>query len=142
MKTVGIQVETANTPVIQIETREIMNRNKGINQKENVQDEIEEHTENECEPKEIEDFDGNETTLTHIHLSEEELNEYANQILNYENEYGEEKIREVFTDTEVKDKLVREIEKNIENISIEQIIENVEKEMNLDAENLDREHKL
>lgn len=139
---VGIQIETSQTPIIPIETREIMNRNKGIYQKEKVQDEIEEHTEEGCEPENVRDFDGDEDTLTHEHMSEDVLNDYVMEIFNYKNENGEEKIREVFTESEVKDKLTRELEENKDKISIEQIIENVKEEMNQDAEILDREHKL
>lgn len=135
---VGIQIETSQTPVIPIETREIMNRNKGIYQKEKVQDEIQEHTDNDCEPKNVKDFDGNENTETHEHG---DIDYYVQNILNYENEYGEEKIKEVFTEKEVKDKLLRELSENKDRLSKEQIIENVKKEMNSDAEFLEREHK-
>lgn len=135
---VGIQIETSQTPVIPIETREIMNRNKGIYQKEKVQDEIEEHTDKGCSPKDVKDFDGNENTETHEHI---DIDYYVQDILNYENEDGETKIKEVFTEKEVEDKLIRELKENSETISKEQIVENVKKEMNLDAENLEREHK-
>ena len=135
---VGIQIETSQTPVIPIETREIMNRNKGIYQKEKVQDKIEEHTDKGCSPKDVKDFDGNENTETHEHI---DIDYYVQDILNYENEDGETKIKEVFTEKEVEDKLLRELKENSETISKEQIVENVKKEMNLDAENLEREHK-
>lgn len=59
---VGIQIETSQTPVIPIEIREIMNRNKGIYQKDKIQDEVEEHTQNGCEPQDVKDFDGEEYT--------------------------------------------------------------------------------
>lgn len=138
---VGIQIETSKTPVIPIETREIMNRNKGIYQKERVQDEIEEHTEHGCEPDDIRDFDGDEYTETHEHI---DIDYYVQDILNYENDEGEEKIKEVFTEDEVRSKLLRELKENKSNLAFEQIIENVKEEMNSDAENLERghEHKL
>ena len=136
---VGIQIETSKTPVIPIETREIMNRNKGIEQKEKVQDEIEEHMENGCEPDDVRDFDGDENTSTHEHI---DINYYVQDILNYENDEGEEKIKDVFTEREVKEKLLRELKENKDKISVEQIIENVKQEMNQDAEIYDREHKL
>lgn len=136
---VGIQIETSKTPVIPIETREIMNRNKGIEQKEKVQDEIEEHVENGCEPDDVRDFDGDENTSTHEHI---DINYYVQDILNYENDEGEEKIKDVFTEREVKEKLLRELKENKDKISVEQIIENVKQEMNQDAEIYDREHKL
>ena len=135
---VGIQIETSQTPVIPIETREIMNRNKGIYQKEKVQDEIQEHTDKGCTPKNVKDFDGDENTETHEHF---DLEYYVQEILNYENEQGEEQIKEVFTANEVRDKLLRELKENEDKLPQEQIIENVKKEMNLDAENLEREHK-
>lgn len=135
---VGIQIETSQTPVIPIETREIMNRNKGIYQKEKVQDEIEEHTDKGCSPKDVKDFDGNENTETHEHI---DIDYYVQDILNYENEDGETKIKEIFTEKEVEDKFLRELKENSETISKEQIVENVKKEMNLDAENLEREYK-
>lgn len=139
---VGIQIETSKTPVIPIETREIMNRNRGIYQKEKVQDEIEEHTEEGCNPNNVKDFDGNEETTTHEHSSEEILNNFVMEIFNYENDNGEEKIKEVFTKSEIKDKLIRELKENSDKLSIEQIVENVKEEMNQDAEILTREHKL
>ena len=135
---VGIQIETSQTPVIPIETREIMNRNKGVYQKEKVQDEIQEHTDEGCMPKDVKDFDGDENTETHEHF---DLEYYVQEILNYENEQGEEQIKEVFTANEVRDKLLRELKENEDKLPQEQIIENVKKEMNLDAENLEREHK-
>ena len=135
---VGIQIETSQTPVIPIETREIMNRNKGIYQKEKVQDEIQEHTDEGCMPKDVKDFDGDENTETHEHF---DLEYYVQEILNYENEQGEEQIKEVFTENEVRDKLLRELKENEDKLPQEQIIENVKKEMNLDAENIEREHK-
>ncbi|MBQ2937698.1 MAG: hypothetical protein IJE05_02290 [Clostridia bacterium] len=139
---VGIQIETSETPVIPIETREIMNRNRGIYQKEKVQDEIQEHTEKGCAPDNVKDFDGNEETTTHNHSSENMLNDYVIEIFNYENEDGEEKIKEVFTEDEVKDKLLRELKENKDRLSVQQIVENVKEEMNQDAEVFSREHKL
>lgn len=136
---VGIQIETSKTPVIPIETREIMNRNKGIEQKEKVQDEIEEHMENGCEPDDVRDFDGDENTSTHEHI---DIDYYVQDILNYENDEGEEKIKDVFTEREVKEKFLRELKENKDKISVEKIIENVKQEMNQDAEIYDREHKL
>ena len=136
---VGIQIETSKTPVIPIETREIMNKNKGVYQKDKVQDEIKEHTDQGCEPENIKDFDGDENTLSHEHI---DIDYYVQDILNYENDDGEEKIKNVFTEREVKEKLLRELEENKDKISAEQIIENVKQEMNQDAEIYDREHKL
>ena len=135
---VGIQIETSQTSVIPIETREIMNRNKGMYQKEKVQDEIQEHTDEGCTPKDVKDFDGDESTETHEHF---DLEYFVQEILNYENEQGEEQIKEVFTENEVRDKLLRELKENEDKLPQEQIIENVKKEMNLDAENLERENK-
>ena len=135
---VGIQIETSQTQIIPIETREIMNRNKGIYQKENVQDEIEEHTEHGCKPDDVKDFDGDESTGSHEHI---DIDYYVQDILNYENDEGEEKIKDVFTEKEVRDKLLRELKENKDTLSTEQIIENVKQEMNQDAEFYDREHK-
>lgn len=136
---VGIQIETSQTQVIQAETRKIMNRNKGIYHKERVQDEIENHTEYGCEPDDVRDFDGEETTSSHEHI---DIDYYVQDILNYENEDGEEKIKEVFTENEVRDKFLRELKENKDKISTEQVVENVKEEMNQDAENLERTHKL
>ena len=84
------------------------------------------------------DFDGDENTETHEHI---DMDYYVQDILNYENEEGEEKIKEVFTEKGVKDKLLRELEKSKDKLTVEQIIENVKIEMNSDAENFEREHK-
>ena len=136
---VGIQIETSQTCIIPMETREIMNINKGIYQKEKIQDEIEEHTEHGCNPDNVKDFDGEEITETHEHI---DINYYVQDILNYENDEGEEKIKEVFTEKEVRDKLLRELKEHKDTLSTEQIIENVKQEMNQDAEFYDREHKM
>ena len=136
---VGIQIETSKTPVIPIETREVMNRNKGIYQKENVQNEIEEHTENGCEPDDVKDFDGNEDTGTHEHM---DIDLYVQDRFKYENCDGEENIKEVFTENEVRDKLLRELQKNKDKLEIKKIVENVKQEMNQDAENLERKHEM
>lgn len=139
---VGIQIETSKTPVIPIKTREVLNRNKGIYQKEKVQDEIEEHIENDCIPNDVKDFDGNEETVSHEHLSEEIFNNYIEEIFNYENDNGEEKIKEVFSKEEIRDKLLRELKENSNKLTFGQIVENVKEEMNQDAEILTREHRL
>ena len=72
---VGIQIETSQTPIIPIETREIMNRNKGVDQKDKVQNKIQEHTDYGCNPKDIKDFDGNENTETHTDKEYTEIDE-------------------------------------------------------------------
>ena len=133
---VGIQIETSQTQVIQAETREIMNRNKGIYYKERVQDEIEDHTEYGCEPDDVRDFDGEETTSSHEHISKE----YINRVIIDIHQYGE--INKVFGIAEVRDKLLRELKENKDKLSTEQVVENVKEEMNQDAENLERTHKL
>lgn len=135
---VGIQIETSQTKIIQIESREIMNRNKGKYQGDKVQDEIEEHTQNDCKPEDTRDFDGQENTKTHEHI---DIDACVNDILNYENEQGEEQIKEVFTEKEVKDKLIRELRENKDKLSKEQIIENVKEELDGDADAFVREHK-
>lgn len=76
---------------------------------------------------------------THEHI---DIDNIVQEILNFENEEGEELIKEVFTENEVKDKLLREISEKKKEISIEQIIENVKDEMNQDADFFAREHKL
>ena len=132
------EIRTSKTGYIPIQTREIFNRNKGVRQIDKIQDEVKEHTDEGCTPKDVRDFDGDETTETHEHF---DLEYYVQEILNYENEQGEEQIKEVFTENEVRDKLLRELKENEDKMPQEQIIENVKKEMNLDAENLEREHK-
>ena len=127
-----------------------MNKNKGIYQKDKVQNEIEEHTEEGCNPDNVKDFDGDENTITHEHAENygdnlsngRTVEDIVLEIYNYENEEGEEKIKELFTEDEVKDKFLRELKENEENISLEQIIENVKEEMNEDAEVFTREHKI
>lgn len=69
------ELETAQTGYIPIETREVFNRNKGRHQIDKVQDEIQEHTDEGCNPKDIEDFDGDEKTGTHEHFQYTEIDE-------------------------------------------------------------------
>ena len=132
------EIRTSQTGYIPIQTREIFNRNKGVRQIDKIQNKVKEHTDEGCTPKDVRDFDGDESTETHEHF---DLEYYVQEILNYENEQGEEQIKEVFTANEVRDKLLRELKENGDKLPQEQIIENVKKEMNLDAENLEREHK-
>lgn len=132
------EIRTSQTGYIPIQTREIFNRNKGVRQIDKIQDEVKEHTDEGCTPKDVKDFGGDENTETHEHF---DLEYFVQEILNYENEQGEEQIKEVFTESEVRDKLLRELKENGDKLPQEQIIENVKKEMNLDAENLEREHK-
>ncbi len=132
------EIRTSQTGYIPIQTREIFNRNKGVRQIDKIQDKVKEHTDEGCTSKDVRDFDGDESTETHEHF---DLEYYVQEILNYENEQGEEQIKEVFTANEVRDKLLRELKENGDKLPQEQIIENVKKEMNLDAENLEREHK-
>ena len=101
-------------------------------------DEIQEHTDEGCKPKDVKDFDGDENTVTHEHF---DLEYYVQEILNYENDQGEEQIKEVFTANEVREKLLRELKEKGNQLSQDQIIQGVKEEMNLDAENLEREHK-
>lgn len=132
------EIRTSKTGYIPIQTREIFNRNKGVRQIDKIQDKVKEHTDEGCTPKDVRDFYGDESTETHEHF---DLEYFVQEILNYENEQGEEQIKEVFTESEVRDKLLRELKENGDKLPQEQIIENVKKEMNLDAENLEREHK-
>lgn len=139
---VGIQVETSKTRVIPIESREIMNRSKGIEQKDKVRDEVEEHTEEGCNPDEVKDFDGIEETSSHEHLAEEIIDEFVEEIFNYENNQGEEMIKEAFTKDEIKDRLLREMEKNQnKNLTVEEIVSNLQDVMNRDAEFSVKMHK-
>lgn len=142
---VGIQIETSKTKIIQVETKQIMDRDRGMYQKDYVQDEIKEHTDNGCSPKDEKDFDGDSSTGTHEHGENElsngkSLEEVVLEIYNYENENGEEKIKELFTKQEIEEKFLRELAEGRERLSLEQIIENVKEEMNEDAEILTKEH--
>lgn len=132
---VGIQIETPQTQVIPIETREVVGENKGENNVDNLQAEIVTHTKHGCEPDDVKDFDGNENTETHEHISKE----YINRVIIDIHQYGE--INKVFGIKEVRDKLLRELEENKDNLTIEQVVENVKQEMNEDAEILARKHK-
>ena len=136
---VGIQVETSKTRVIPVETKKVFNRNKGVYQNDQIQNEIEEHTENNCKPEDVKDFDGDERSGTHEHIN---VDYYVQYILNYENNDGEQSIKEVFTEKEVRDKLLKELRENKNKLSIEQLVENVIQEMDEDAQIYTREHKL
>ena len=69
------------------------------------------------------------------------IDDFVEDILDYKNSQGEECIREIFSDREVKDKLLRELkESENKGLSVEHIIENIKEEMNEDAELFIREH--
>ena len=136
---VGVQIETSRTKRIPIDTKKVFNKNKGVYQIDKVQDEVEEHTENGCEPEDVKDYDGNEETTTHKHI---DIEKYVQEIQNYENDEGEQAINEAFTEREIKDKLLRELKKYDNQLSTEQIVENVKKDMDMDSQIFTREHKL
>ena len=69
------EIGTSQTGYIPIETREIFNRNKGRYQIDKVQDKIQEHTDEGCNSKYKEDFDGDEKTGTHEHFQYTEIDE-------------------------------------------------------------------
>lgn len=76
---------------------------------------------------------------THEHI---DIDNIVQDIFNYENEEGNKIIKDFFTENEVKDKLLREISKKENDMTIEEIIENVKEEMNQDAKYFARERKL
>lgn len=128
---VGIQIETSQTRHIPIKTREVMNRNKGIYQKDKVQNEIKEHIDNECEIKDVKDFDGDENTASHVHVNEEKINEndyipntnmtyreFANKC-GYRGEGSIEKIIQVINEFD-----------EVNNETVNQYIEDIEEEYN------------
>ena len=69
------ELGTSQTGYIPIETREVFNRNKGRHQIDKVQDEIQEHTDEGCNPKDKKDFDGDEKSGTHEHFKYTEIDE-------------------------------------------------------------------
>ena len=76
--------------------------------------------------------------------NEIDIDEKTNEILNYENKYGEQEIKGQFTYDEVKEELEKQIENNEKSKSgktIEQIVEEVQENMDYDAQMLDRNKK-
>ena len=69
------ELGTSQTGYIPIENREVFNRNKGRHQIDKVQDEIQEHTDEGCNPKDKKDFDGDEKSGTHEHFKYTEIDE-------------------------------------------------------------------
>ena len=72
------EIRTSKTGYIPIQTREVFNRNKGMYQIDKIQDEVEKHTDNNCNQKgvkDVKDFDGDENTATHIEADYTEINE-------------------------------------------------------------------
>ena len=132
---VGIQIETSQTKIMQVKTKKSFNRNQSEYHIDNKQEEIKKHTERGCKPDDIRDFDGDETTSSHEHISKE----YINRVIIDIHQYGE--INKVFGIKEVRDKLLRNLKENKYELPVEQVVENVKNEMNEDAENLEREHK-
>lgn len=129
---VGIQIETSQTRKIPIQTREILNKNHGVYQKDKIKEEIENHTKEGCNPNNVKDFDGDENTSSHEHLTE--LNKAVYKIFNY----GD--VNKLFNEEEVKEKFKREIENNGGVIN-EELIAKVADEMDRDAKMFIREHQ-
>lgn len=69
------EIQTSKTGYIPIRTREIFNRNKGMHQIDKIQDEVKEHTDEGCKPKDVKDFDGDKNTGTHVDIDYTEINE-------------------------------------------------------------------
>lgn len=138
---VGIPIQTSNVGSVSSKIKELGRISKGTQNIDDIQDEVVRHTENGCVPDQIEDFDGKEDTFSDGHLPDEMIDDFVEDILDYKNSQGEECIREIFSDREVKDKLLRELkESENKGLSVEHIIENIKEEMNEDAELFIREH--
>lgn len=129
---VGIQIETSQTPKIPIETREILNKNHGVYHKDKIKEEIQSHTNEDCNPNNVKDFDGDRSTSSHEHSTE--LREAVDKIFNY----GD--VNELFNKEEVEEKLKREIENNGGVIN-EELITKVADEMDRDATMFIRDHQ-
>ena len=138
---VSIELETAQTQRIPLETRKVLSRNKGIYQSDKVQDEIQKHTDENCRPDNVKDFDGDENTSEHIHYDENYIEQCVDEIYNYENDSGNKQIQNVFSRSEVKEKFKKELENNKETLSIEEIKEIVKEKMDADARMFDRERQ-
>lgn len=73
---VGIQIETSQTNIIPIETREVMNRMNGIYQKDKINREVKNNIDNGIEVKGVKDFDGDINTSEHINIIEAQENDF------------------------------------------------------------------
>lgn len=73
---VGIQIETSQTNIIPIETREVMNRRNGIYQKDKINREVKNNIDNGIEVKGVKDFDGDINTSEHINIIEAQENDF------------------------------------------------------------------
>ena len=73
----GIQIETQNIYPINRETQRLMSRGKGTMQIDNIQDEIQEHTDRGHNAKGIDSYDGDKDTFdsTDFHIDYKEINE-------------------------------------------------------------------
>lgn len=98
-KAMSIPIETSHIKPTTREVRELMNENRNVRVKEEI-DRIKEHEEHDCEP-EIRDIDDNQYNNTHEHLEEEELEQCANELLEKED------VEEVFSKNEIKEMLER-----------------------------------
>lgn len=134
----GIQLETSRTRRIPLEKREILSKCKGNWQVDNSQNEIEEHNNKGCNSGDIKDIDGKEETKSHGHVLEDMIEEYVNEIYDFEDKDGEKRIKEIFSKKEVQDRLLKKIRETKEKTTIEKIVEEVKKEMNGDAGRFER----
>lgn len=65
---VGIPIQTSNIGTISTDIKNLGRKSKGIQNIDDIQDEVENHIENGCELNRIEDFDGNKDTSSHKHF--------------------------------------------------------------------------
>lgn len=137
-KGISIPIEVNTIRPSTRETRELMNEGKNPRIKEEVE-RAEKHEEAGCEKYGLEDIDDNPNNDTHTHdeLNDEELDKWADYVLE------DNDIEFVFTKEEVKEQLKKYWENDDFDgeewrTSIEDTAEKVKEDMGEDAENLER----
>ena len=132
-KSLDIQLPTNNVWEMDKDERDLAGEYKtGYRSVEDSYQEAKKHERDDCEEIEPKDIDGKEDTKSHNHISNEELDRYADEILETE------VIDDVFTKNEVKESLIKAMETNKHSMNMEQLKEKVKEEMELDAEMLKR----
>jgi len=134
-KAISIPIETKSIKPTTRETRELMNEKRNPRVKEEIE-RIEKQRELGISDKDIEikDFDDNEYNAERTEISKEYIEKCIEEIKKYDN-----RIKEIFTDQEIKNKLDKELNNGR---SISEAKEIAQKDLSIDASHFKEERNL
>lgn len=131
---VATELATQRTLPQESNVRRFLNdRNAGVYEADEILKRDKEH--GECEEKDVTVIDNDKDNDSHKHFEVEK--EYIDKCV--KDIMEDETVNDIFTDREIREKLIRDIQNHSQELSIEEIVENSKNELQQDAEMLDRQ---